>query len=185
MELIELTSAYDQRKTCHLNPDEKRLIAIIQKGIPLASRPYEAIATKLSLTESCVIEMIKKLIDEGHIKRFGVVVRHHEVGYLANAMIVWDIADDQLETVPFQMKEFPFVTLCYRRPRVLPDWPYNLFCMIHGRDRAEVLKNLKQMIKTNGWQNIPHEVLFSKRRFKQRGACYQPESLSRSRAANG
>lgn len=185
MELIDLKKAYDQHRPYQLSHDERRLIAIIQNGLPLTSRPYATIAGQLGLTEFRVIEIIRKLIDSEHIKRFGVVVRHHEAGYRANAMIVWDVPDEQLETIPFQMRALPFVTLCYRRPRMLPDWPYNLFCMIHGRDRESVYMNLKQMIKANGWQNIPHEVLFSKRRFKQRGARYLPETPANTRAANG
>ncbi len=87
-------------------------------------------------------------------------------------MVVWDVSDEKLNSVPHQMKGFPFVTLCYRRPRKLPEWPYNVFCMIHGRDRNSVNECLKEMIDSCHWQDIKHEVLFSKRRFKQRGAHY-------------
>jgi len=70
------------------------------------------------------------------------------------------------------MGRFEFVTLCYRRPRRLPDWPYNLFTMIHGRDRDEVLANIDRLVRECGLEDIPRDVLFSRRRFKQRGAIY-------------
>ena len=152
--------------------DGLRLIKILQNGLPLTSRPYATIAAQTGMTEARVMELIEGLIQDQTIRRFGVVVRHHEAGYRANAMIVWDVPEQQLATIPQQMQQFPFITLCYRRPRQLPEWPYNLFCMIHGHDRETVLKNLHEMITRCGWQDIPRAILFSKRRFKQRGARY-------------
>lgn len=160
------------RRQLDPDSDELRLIKILQNGLPLAPRPYLTIAEQTGLTETRVMELINGLIQDQTIKRFGVVIRHHEAGYRANAMIVWDVPDSQLTIIPQQMRLFPFITLCYRRPRQLPEWPYNLFCMIHGHDRASVLKNLHEMITSCGWQDLPHAVLFSKRRFKQRGAKY-------------
>jgi len=68
------------------------------------------------------------------------------------------------------------VTLCYRRPRQLPDWRYNLFCMIHGKDRDDVSMRVAALSATCGLDACPHAVLFSRRRFKQRGARYAPSS---------
>ena len=87
-------------------------------------------------------------------------------------MTVWNIPDEKVSELGECMGQFEFVTLCYRRPRRLPDWPYNLFTMVHGRDRDEVLGNIKQMAERCGLASIQYEVLFSKRRFKQRGAIY-------------
>jgi len=111
-------------------------------------------------------------LENGVIKRLGVVVRHHELGYRANAMTVWNIPDEQVSEVGRCIGHFEFVTLCYRRPRRLPDWPYNLFTMIHGRDRDEVLANIDHLVHECGLGSIEREVLFSQRRFKQRGAIY-------------
>ena len=157
---------------------ESQIISLIQGGIPLVSRPYAVIAEQAGMSEDKVINIITNLIDKGIIKRYGVVVQHRDLGYKANAMVVWDVPDDKLDYVPGKMKEYPFITLCYRRPRRPPDWPYNLFCMIHGHDREAVLKQLDDMISACDWREIPHAVLFSKRRFKQRGAHYISEPLN-------
>ena len=68
----------------------------------------------------------------------------------------------------------PAVTLCYRRARAVPEagWPYNLFCMIHGRNRAEVDAEITALCVRHGLAAYPQAVLFSVRRFKQRGAHY-------------
>ena len=73
----------------------------------------------------------------------------------------------------------PGVTLCYRRQRALPDWPFNLFCMIHGRSRAGVLERIGSLRADCGLGGFDSSVLFSRRRFKQRGAFYvAPKALT-------
>ncbi len=148
------------------------LIAEIQTGLPLTPNPYAEIGRHIGLSEAAVIERLQRLLQAGAIKRLGVVVRHHEIGYRANAMTVWNIPDEKVSELGECMGGFEFVTLCYRRPRRLPDWPYNLFTMVHGRDRDEVLSNISHMAERCGLASIQYEVLFSKRRFKQRGAIY-------------
>jgi DNA-binding Lrp family transcriptional regulator len=160
--------------------DEPALIAAIQEGLPLVERPFLAIAERLGggLTEQDVIERIRELLRRGLIKRWGVVVRHHELGYRANAMVVWDVPDETIDELGGRLKRFPFVTLCYRRPRRLPQWPYNLFCMIHGRDRATVLGQIEQLVQQLELHAVPRAILFSRRRFKQCGARYAYSSVT-------
>lgn len=149
------------------------LIEIIQTGLPLVARPYQEIAERLGWSEQLVIDKLQAMIDGGTIKRLGIVVRHHELGYRANAMVVWDVADERVDTTGKKLGMQDCVTLCYQRPRMLPEWPYNLFCMVHGRDRNEVLECIATMAEGLGMEDVPHTVLFSGRRFKQRGAIYR------------
>ena len=151
---------------------EKSLIEAIGKGLPLVSHPYQVIATQIGSTEPRVIEGIQRIIQRGDMKRFGVVVRHRELGYRANAMVVWDIPDERVEALGRCIGQYDFVTLCYRRPRRLPDWPYNLFCMIHGQDRSDVRKQVDFVVEQCDLHSIPRQILFSGRCFKQRGANY-------------
>ena len=102
-----------------------------------------------------MIAGLAQLQEQGVIKRIGVVVRHHELGYRANAMVVWDIPDDRVSALGHCIGKFDFVTLCYQRPRRLPAWRYNLFCMIHGRDREEVLSLVAQLKEQCGLQMFP------------------------------
>ena len=155
-----------------LSDKDRQLIAAIQGGLPLVAKPYAAIAAQLGLTEAGVISRLETLQAAGMIKRMGVVVKHRELGYRANAMVVWDIPDDQVERIGALLAGETCVTLCYQRPRRLPAWRYNLFCMIHGRERDSVLRRLEQIISCHGLEKIPYNVLFSGRSFKQRGARY-------------
>jgi DNA-binding Lrp family transcriptional regulator len=151
---------------------ERRLVSVLQEGLPLFIRPFALIAERIGVTEPEVLGRIRRWLEEGAIKRFGVVVRHHELGYRANAMLVHDIPDERVGELGRALAEEPAVTLCYRRPRRLPDWPYNLFCMIHGRERGEVEATIADLRQRHGLENAAHEVLFSLTRYKQNGARY-------------
>ncbi|MBM3565122.1 MAG: Lrp/AsnC family transcriptional regulator [Alphaproteobacteria bacterium] len=158
-----------------MNADDldARILAEIADGLPLAAAPYAAVGARIGVAEADVIARLKAMIERGVIRRFGAVVRHHELGFTANAMTVWDVPDAQVDGLGERIAAFPFVTLCYQRPRRLPDWPYNLFCMIHGRGRAEVMAQIEALNRETGAGACRHEVLFSLRRFKQRGARYR------------
>ncbi|MES9946278.1 MAG: AsnC family protein [Candidatus Thiodiazotropha sp.] len=163
------------RKRVQPDPVDLCLVHAIQGGLPLVEDPYAYIAAILGISETDVIRRLERLLETGDMRRLGVVVRHRELGYRANAMVVWDVPDERISEVGQLLGRQSCVTLCYRRPRRPGRWPYNLFCMIHGRDREGVLRNLDRLIEECdlGW--ITHDVLFSLRQFKQRGAQYIDE----------
>ncbi len=151
---------------------DRRLLAVIQQGLPLCPQPYAAVAETLGLSESEVIARIERLLARGTIKRLGVVVRHRELGYAANAMVVWALPEERVAEVGQRLGRLACVTLSYRRPARPPDWPYTLFTMIHGRDRATVLAQVESIKREQGLAAVESAVLFSGRCFKQRGAHY-------------
>jgi DNA-binding Lrp family transcriptional regulator len=161
------------------------IIHAIQGGLPLTPRPFALIAENVGTDEQTVIDTVRDLQARGVIKRFGVVVRHLELGFRANAMVVLDVPDESVTVTARRLALDPAVTLCYRRPRRLPDWPYNLFCMVHGQDRRGVEKKISALRLATGIHELPFCVLFSRRRFKQRGACYvSPDGLPDARPAS-
>jgi DNA-binding Lrp family transcriptional regulator len=154
---------------------DQRLLAAIQEGLPLVSRPYAEIGRRVGMSETEVIGKLGRWIEAGVIKRLGVVVRHRPLGYRANAMVVFDVPDERVGDIGRKLAAFACVTLCYRRPRRGEAWPYNLFCMIHGRDRAKVEAQVEALVAACGLDAMPRAVLFSRRCFKQRGAVYRRE----------
>lgn len=156
---------------------DRQLIAAVQHGLPITSRPYLAIAEKLAITEQEVINRLAQLKQQGLIKRLGVIVQHRKLGYQANAMVVWNIPDDLVDNIGRKISQESFVNLCYQRPR-RDNWYYNLYCMIHGKSRDTVLAQLQQLIDTHALASFEYQVLFSRRCFKQRGAIYACQSTS-------
>lgn len=155
---------------------DRQLVALLQQGLPLVSRPYAVIAAKLKLTEDEVLTRIALLKQLGVVKRLGVIVNHRRLGYRANAMVVFDVPDTLIERIGEHVSQFSFVNLCYQRPRQGEQWPYNLYCMIHGKNREKVLLQLEHLKESCGLKQCKSEVLFSKQCFKQRGALYQLSS---------
>ena len=182
-----LKTRYDADKTAEIDVQTdgaRSLIAAVQHGLPLVSRPYVAIAEQAGMDEAEVLVHLQSWLEAKVINRFGIVLRHRKLGYQANAMVVWDVSDDDVGRLGQCFSEHDFVTLCYRRPRQLPQWPYNLFCMIHGQDHDAVLDHIAKLAEQCVDVPVQHEVLFSLRCFKQRGAHYhkasQPPSKQRS-----
>ena len=151
-----------------LSASEQALMGALQSGLPLIAQPF----AELGWSEADAIALLTRWTATGVIKRFGVVVRHHELGYTANAMVVWNVPDTVVSQVGTLLANSGRVSLCYRRPRSLPHWPYNLFCMVHGKDRQEVAQRIATLVESCGLATYPHEILFSCKRFKQCGARY-------------
>lgn len=151
---------------------DRQLIAVIQHGLPITTRPYVEIGEQLDLSEEEVIQRIALLKQAGLIKRLGVIVKHQNLGYKANAMIVMNVPDSLVREIGEAISQFGFVNLCYQRPRQGTKWPYNLYCMIHGKSRSKVLQQIEQLMQSCELVHYQWEVLFSRRCFKQRGALY-------------
>jgi DNA-binding Lrp family transcriptional regulator len=151
---------------------QRKLLLAMQDGLPMESRPYREIGDRIGMSEDETIRCLGDYLKRGLIKRLGVVVRHHELGFCDNAMVVWNVPDEQVDDVGEWLGKQQGVTLVYRRPRRPPHWPYNLFCMIHGRSRSAVRGRIDALALAPALAHIPHAVLFSRRRFKQRGARY-------------
>lgn len=152
-----------------LDAIDRRLIAATQQGLPLVPEPYRDLAGRLGLEESEVIARLKRLLDDGAIRRIGAIPNHYALGFTANGMSVWDVADERVAEVGARVGALDFVTHCYERPRHLPLWPYNLFAMVHGRTRDEVRSKVGEIAELIGPAARSHDVLFSTRILKKTG----------------
>lgn len=144
----------------------------LERGLPLVERPYRTLAETLACSEGDVLAQVLAWQRGGLFRRLGIVLRHHALGIRANLMLVLDIDDDRVDAVGRQLGAAPGVSLCYQRRRHLPEWRYNLFCMIHGHEREAVASHARQLLAAHGLSDRPHDFLFSRRAFKQRGGRY-------------
>lgn len=153
--------------------NEITLIEALDSGLDVTiNRPFLKLAQVIGCTEAQVIEGIKKLKDEGKIKRFGLIVKNRSIGFVHNAMVTLDVADENVDAIGESISLYPFIKLCYQRKRILPDWRYNLYFMVHGKDRNIVLEQIEKVLTENNLKHLPIEVLFSKQCLKQKGASY-------------
>ena len=145
------------------------LVRALQAGLPLEARPYHAVARSLGVAPEALIERLAAMLADGRIRRIGAVPNHYALGYRANGMSVWDVDDEAIGDLGPRVGALPSVSHCYRRPRRLPVWRYNLFAMLHGRDRAEVGRKAAEIAALLGPACRAHEILYSTRILKKTG----------------
>ncbi len=148
---------------------DRRIITATQSGLPLVKEPYQAIAKQLNIEPELLKQRMQIMLEQGQIRRIGAVPNHYKLGYKANAMSVWNVPDDKIAELGKQLGALSFVSHCYERPRFLPEWPYNLFAMLHGKSKEEVTEKVQQVIQLLGENCAGYELLYSKQILKKTG----------------
>ena len=148
---------------------DRAIVEATQAGLPLVPRPWDEVAHKVGATPDEVLARVRQMLDSGVIRRIGAVPNHYTIGYRANGMAVWDVDDSQVDALGQAVARSGLVSHCYLRNRSLPKWPYNLFAMVHGRERSEVEDKLRQITLILGKAVRQHEVLYSSRILKKTG----------------
>ncbi|HIE13072.1 MAG TPA: Lrp/AsnC family transcriptional regulator [Desulfotomaculum sp.] len=151
---------------------ERRLIAELGENFPIEPRPFAVIGARLGLTEDQVIALVKEFMARGIIRRLSVALRHQNVGFTANAMVVWKVPPERLEEVGKMLASFQEVTHCYER-ETAPQWPYNLYTMVHRPHRGECLAIAARLSEAVGIKE--YRVLFSTAELKRSNPQYFTE----------
>ncbi len=152
-----------------LDATDRLLMVATQGGLPLVSRPYDALGDQLGIAADEVLRRLQRMLDSGVIRRIGAVPNHYAIGYTANGMSVWDVDDARIDELGLRVGALEFVTHCYRRPRRLPDWPYNLFAMVHSQNREEVAARVAEIRTLLGDACRSHDILYSTAILKKTG----------------
>jgi DNA-binding Lrp family transcriptional regulator len=145
------------------------LVRALQGGLPRVPRPYHAVAATLGVAPDLVLARIEAMLESGAIRRIGAVPNHYRLGYTANGMSVWDVDDGEVDILGEKVGALESVSHCYRRPRRLPLWRYNLFAMVHGKNRDEVRVKVAAIAQVLGPAARAHEILYSTRILKKTG----------------
>ena len=148
---------------------DRRIIRATQAGLPLVPRPYEAVGAMLGVSGEQVRQRLQAMLALGLIRRIGAVPNHYRLGFTANGMSVWDVADDRVDELGRRIGVLPGVSHCYRRPRREPVWRYNLFAMLHGRDRTEVEQQADRIAELLGEACRARDILYSTAILKKTG----------------
>lgn len=152
-----------------IDATDRKIIAATAGGLPLAAAPYAEVGGWLGLSEAEVIARMAAMQAAGVIRRIAIAPNHYALGMAANGMSVWDVEDDQAVTLGAKVGALAYVSHCYLRPRSLPDWPYNLFAMLHGTTRAEVEDKRAEIAALLGDACRTHDILYSTRILKKTG----------------
>ncbi|RDH85663.1 MAG: protein nirH [endosymbiont of Galathealinum brachiosum] len=152
-----------------LDDVDRKIISATQSGLPLTLHPYHDVAEQIGLDVKTVITRMQNMTDLGIIRRTGVVPNHYKLGFRSNGMSVWQVPEEKITQLGEKIGSLDFVSHCYQRPQFLPEWPYNLFAMVHGTSHDEVHEKVKNIAELLADDNIAHQVLFSTRILKKTG----------------
>ncbi|MGZ8227979.1 MAG: siroheme decarboxylase subunit beta [Methylococcaceae bacterium] len=152
-----------------LDATDRLIMHATQAGLPLTPEPYQTLAEQLGLTKADVMARLSAMQNSGVIRRIGAVPNHYKLGYRFNGMTVWDVRDEHIDELGQQVGRLDFVSHCYHRPRHLPEWPYNLFAMVHGKHQEEVDEQIRQIAELLGDSNRGCDVLYSTKILKKTG----------------
>lgn len=148
---------------------DRQIITASQEGLPLTPEPYQTLADQIGIDEGELIQRLKIMQDNGIIRRIGAVPNHYKLGYQHNGMTVWDVTDEAIDTLGKRIAQLDFVSHCYHRPRYLPEWPYNLFAMIHSKTETGAAEQILKIAAILGTHSRAHEVLYSTQILKKTG----------------
>lgn len=152
-----------------LDQTDKDLIILTQDGLPICEHPYLEISKKLSISEAEVVRRLAEMAAVGFIRKNAVATNHYKLGYLHNAMSVWNIEPSKLDKIGQIFQSFGFISHCYERPRIPPEWNYNLFAMVHGRSRDEVEEKIQLMKERINNDFIEMTLIYSTKILKKTG----------------
>lgn len=152
-----------------LDEFDRALMIATQAGFPRVTDPIGVLARDLGVSAEKVTQRLEAFLEAGIIRRIGVVPNHYRLGYRANGMSVYDVDDAAMAALGPKIGALGFVSHCYQRPRALPDWPYNLFAMVHARSRDEVESSVAKILEILGHACHRSEILYSSRILKKTG----------------
>ena len=152
-----------------LDEVDRAIVRATQAGMPLVPEPYQQVADEVGISAQEVQQRLQQMLEAGCIRRIGAVPNHYTLGFRGNGMTVWDVPDEKVREYGKKIGDLDFVSHAYHRPRHLPEWSYNLFAMVHGKDRAEVDIKTAQIAELLGDDCRAHEVLCSSRILKKTG----------------
>lgn len=148
---------------------DKKIISRLQGDLPLQAEPFAAIAAEVGISESQLMQKIEAYLAAGVMRRLGTILRHHQAGYNANAMVGWAVPAEMVEKVGSVMASFSAASHVYLRP-TYPDWPYNLFTMLHGKTPDELEQVAGEISARTGISH--YQLLYSTREFKKTSMKY-------------
>ncbi|MBF0274382.1 MAG: AsnC family transcriptional regulator [Nitrospinae bacterium] len=157
-----------------ISEEEIEFVKSLQKHLEVIPEPFKRASDELDISQEEVVNEIKKFIENGRMRRFAAVLHHRKAGFKSNAMGVWAIPENEAEEIGEKMASFKAVSHCYLRPKY-PDWPYNIFTMVHGQSKEDCEEILAKISEDTGITN--RSALYSSKEFKKIRVVYFTQDL--------
>lgn len=161
---------------------DRKILAELEQGLVLTSDPFDAVACELGIAPNEVVDRLNELRRQGVIRRFGAVIKPNSIGFPANALVAWKVPQSQVKEIGDYLSKLKEVSHCYERAPVKGRWEYNLYTVMHGRERGEVERLVSQISDKTGVAKF--EVLFSTRDLRKAKLSRQGKTPDSRRTPN-
>ncbi|WP_457748083.1 siroheme decarboxylase subunit alpha [Sulfurimonas sp.] len=152
------------------------VIKALQQDIDVVSEPFKKYLKKLNLSYDEFFTIANELKQSGVMRRFATILNHRKAGFGANAMSVWAVPEADGERIGKEMAAFSAVSHCYLRPSY-PNWPYNLFAMVHAKTQEECDTLIEEMAQQSGLKE--YGKLYSTVEFKKQRLVYFDDTFEK------
>jgi siroheme decarboxylase len=168
-------SGHKQIREVALSDFDKEVIRATQGDLPLVERPFDAMCEELGIPFAQLDSWFVQMQENGVLRRFAGILRHQSAGFTANGMVVWRVPEERVLEAGEAASQFSQVSHCYQRP-TYPDWPYNLFTMVHARSREACMQIADQISQKIGIRD--YRILYSTKEYKKARIQYFTESTT-------
>jgi len=149
--------------------EEKVIIRVTQEDLPIVEKPFVLYAKRLGIDEEILLRKLREFQEKRIMRRFAAVLYHRNAGFSANGMVVWKVPEEKVEEVGLKIASYRAVSHCYERT-TNSLWPYNLFSMIHAKERKSIEEIVENIQEETGIRD--YMILYSTREFKKKRVRY-------------
>jgi DNA-binding Lrp family transcriptional regulator len=153
----------------HMPTIERKILAVLQKGLPKSQRPFHDMADEIGIDTTQLLAVLKDWRQQGKLRRIGAIVNHFKVGFGAGAMVVWQVEPERTEKIGEMLAGFEQVSHAYER-HTNENWPYNLYTMVHGKNEQDVQETVHRMSEACGISD--YRVLITEKELKKVAPTY-------------
>jgi len=151
-------------KKPRLSQVDREVLKELTGDLPTTPEPYLELAEKIGISEKEFLIRARKLLRDGCLRKVGAIISPSKAGFRANGMTVFKAPVKSVAQLGKKLAARPEVTHCYERVAP-PEFPYNLYAMIHGRTRKEVIARVRKIARELKLDD--YQILFSTREFKK------------------
>jgi DNA-binding Lrp family transcriptional regulator len=135
---------------------DKEILDIIQSSFPIDPRPYAVVGGQVGLTESEVLARVRRLKQEGVIRRMGANFGSRQLGW-RSTLCGAEVPQERLDTFVAEVNKHPGVTHNYLR-----DHKFNVWFALIAPSTEAIEAVLADITANTGVEimNLPASKLF-------------------------
>lgn len=123
-----------------LDKIDEELLQLTQDEFPITKRPWAQLGSKLNITEEETLLRLKRLCNQGVIRKIGPILNAKKIGLKASTLVAMKVPEDRIEHVANIINEYESVSHNYQR-----EHEYNLWFTVRTSDEKKLRRTIEEM----------------------------------------